>query len=509
MSEKKKQLTILDLGHKAARKFFLCHESYATMDLPKYFNFSRLLQRIDEFLKNKKLRSWKKAGEEKEVNHSMFSNKDGRYGWRRFEFIHPALYVTLVHKMTEKKNWEHIQGSFARFHKRNKVECMSIPLASSSEGNQTQTAYSIQEWWKKMEQRSIELALEYGCVLQTDIANCYDSIYTHSIDWALHGKSTSGHRDLIGGMIDGAIRNMRSRQSNGIPQGSTLTDFIAEMVLGYADTLINEKIRCKRINKIKILRYRDDYRIFATDEAKCDEILKIITEVMATLGMRINSSKTIASHDVIRASIKPDKLAWLEGEWLEKQQKEISMQKRTIFSSIKPDKLAWFGEQQEEISMQKRLLLIHGHADQHPNAGSLLGALNAFYKTLLLVERMPSDVLPMISIVTDIAFRNPKTCKSSLAIISKLIDFLPSRKKKAVCEKIVQKFRKAPNNGHTEVWLHRVVHYHISAEFSEPLTQLASLGGDKSSIWNNDWIDSPDSKELKKSFGGFQIDSRQ
>jgi hypothetical protein len=34
---------------------------------------------------------------------------------------------------------------------------------------------------------------------------------------------------------------MRHGQTNGIPQGSVLMDFIAEMVLGYADTLITKK----------------------------------------------------------------------------------------------------------------------------------------------------------------------------------------------------------------------------------------------------------------------------
>ena len=40
-------------------------------------------------------------------------------------------------------------------------------------------------------------------------------------------------------------------------------DLIAEMVLGYADEQLTEKLTEQKIENYKILRYRDDYRIFA------------------------------------------------------------------------------------------------------------------------------------------------------------------------------------------------------------------------------------------------------
>ena len=48
----------------------------------------------------------------------------------------------------------------------------------------------------------------------------------------------------------------------GIPQGSVLMDFIAEMILGYADKELSKKIEDNQISNYQILRYRDDYRIF-------------------------------------------------------------------------------------------------------------------------------------------------------------------------------------------------------------------------------------------------------
>ena len=42
-------------------------------------------------------------------------------------------------------------------------------------------------------------------------------------------------------------------------------DFIAEMVLGFADTELSVRIDSEKIKDFRILRYRDDYRIFVNN----------------------------------------------------------------------------------------------------------------------------------------------------------------------------------------------------------------------------------------------------
>ena len=41
---------------------------------------------------------------------------------------------------------------------------------------------------------------------------------------------------------------MQNSQTNGIPQGSILMDFISEMILSYADKLLDERIKMKNID---------------------------------------------------------------------------------------------------------------------------------------------------------------------------------------------------------------------------------------------------------------------
>jgi len=375
--------------------------------------------------------------------------------------------VSLVHCITDKDNWELLIERFENFSENEKIRCLSLPVVSQSD--EKDKAEQVSHWWHEVEQRSIELALEYDCLLETDITDCYGAIYTHSIAWALHTKPEAKKREnrnnlnLIGNQIDKHIQDMRHGQTNGIPQGSVLMDFIAEIVLGYADLELSEKIQSAGITDYLILRYRDDYRIFVINPRDGEQIIKLLTEVTISLGLKLNPSKTKVNDDVVRAS-------------------------------IKAEKIAWFSRKKSEKSLQKHLLIIHDHALQFPNAGSLAVALQDYYKRLVRVEALLEEPLPLISIVVDIAYRNPRTYAVCAAILSLLLTFLTSPDKKSTLEKIQRKFAKIPNTGHLQIWLQRISQPEFQdMKYDEPLCQLVS--GHSATIWNLTWITS---EELKK-----------
>ena len=169
-------------------------------------------------------------------------------------------------------------------------------------------------------------------------------------------------------------------------------DLIAEMVLGYADAELELKVRTQGIEDYQILRYRDDYRIFTNDSSDADYILKALAEVAIELGLKLNASKTERSEQVIT-------------------------------SSVKRDKLAWVFRRQWDRDLQKNLFIIHDHSLQHSNSGTLVRALRRFYGRLRKVKS-ESRAMQMISIVVDIAYRNPRVYPASTAILSKLLTFL-------------------------------------------------------------------------------------
>lgn len=184
-----------------------------------------------------------------EVNYILYSNKEGKYSWRPLQIINPALYVSFVHLITEEENWRDIKERFKEFQADHNIICMSIPIVSTTK--RSDKAEQISFWYNNVEQESLKLAMDFDYVIHTDIANCYESIYTHSIPWALHGKEEAkkekNNKNLLGNKIDKLMQDMNYGQTNGIPQGSVLSDFIAEIVLGSIDLKLSEKFERKLV----------------------------------------------------------------------------------------------------------------------------------------------------------------------------------------------------------------------------------------------------------------------
>lgn len=466
--------SVLEMSAEEARRFFLKHESYCKIDLPPYFTFDLVLNEVANYLHNNDLNlRHLRQGDFEHINHLLLSNKDGRYAWRPLEIIHPVLYVDLVKSITDPDNWNLIQRRFLRFRTESNVECMSIPVESRTDYRDIEEQIFV--WWRDIEQRSIELTLEFEFLAHTDITDCYGQIYTHSIAWALHDREVARNRNnrrnysLVGNKIDRSIQDMRYGQTNGIPQGSVLMDFIAEMVLGYADINLSRRLNDVDPQSYRILRYRDDYRIFARSKCDAEEILKALTEVLSDLGLKLNSEKTVISDNIIQSSIKQDKLAWLF-------------------------------RVQEADSLEKYLLILHDHALHYPNSGSLLRGLVEF-RRMLDEERVYSNPMVLISIVVEITYSSPRTYPICMAIISRLLRFFQNNLEIIdVFKKILKKFDRIPNTGYMEVWLQRVAlplgitARDIDRQWSECLCRIVE--GEEILLWENEWIEEPNLRQM-------------
>lgn len=456
---------IIDLNHSEAKDFLFKSESYAYFDLPPYLSFEKILSKISQELETSELSDYYdqdvKPDEVDDVNYKIMGNKDGKFDWRPFELIHPAFYVWLVNTVTTPENWQTIVNRFKYFNENNLVQCKSLPIVS--QGSKSDKAEQIRQWWLEVEQESVKQGLNYDYLYETDIVDCYGSIYTHSIAWALHTRPVAkkNHSNsLLGNKIDSIVKAMCSGQTNGIPQGSVLMDLIAEIVLGYADELLTSRVVDEGIETtdFKIIRYRDDYRIFSNSPEKTSIILKLLTEVLIDLGHKLNSNKTSLSNRVLSSSLKKDKLYWL-------------MNKR------------------EPESLYEELQLIHSVSELHPNSGTLVKLLSEYQEKMADLSTIDRNIEVMISYTVDIAYRSPKTYSVSAAILSKLFSLLNKKDVKRVAKVIQKKFQKIPNTGLMQVWLQRaLIHSDLVDTFSEPLCQIVS--GQETQLWDSSWLQS-------------------
>ena len=465
-----KMKNILGLNAEKARGFLLKQESYVKFDLPIYYSFQDLINQLDKQLSGKKLSDFCESSprDYDDVNYRLLTNKDGKYAWRPFQLINPALYVSLVHCITEKDNWKMIQNRFQTFQDYERIECHSIPIVSDSE-NKTDQESQIFTWWQMIEQNSIALSLDYRYLLQTDISDCYSSSYTHSIPWAIHGKKEAKKKEnrnkqsLIGVAIDTHLQDMSFGQTNGIPQGSVLMDLIAEMVLGYVDQLLSEKLLKLKIADYHILRYRDDYRIFTNNTFESDQIMKVLSEILSDMGLKLNAGKTEVSDDVIKSSIKPDKRYWIANKRITKNK-------------------------------QKWLIQLHLLSEMFPNSGTLDMQMREFLVVLKGSKKDDTNIETLVSLVTEIGFRNPRVYPTIVAILSLLINQMKDdSKKKSTINRIHNKFQQIPNSSLLMVWLQRLyLKLDESIEYDETLCKKVLK--DDTQIWNVEWLNS----KLKK-----------
>lgn len=488
--------TILDLDHDQARRLLMQPESYCTINLPDYINFSDILNSAESYLRRYSssvvtstgLKQCNKnagganqyrsdSAEPKDllegVNYRILQNKDGLLSWRPMELINPMIYVALVHKLTEETNWNLIRKQFALFQQSSNVECCSIPrgLFTYAEKN------AILNWWETFEQRSIALSLEYQYMGKTDISDCYGAIYTHSIAWALHGKSVAKNnksQTLLGNYIDSRLQDMHSRQTVGIPQGSVLSDLIAEMVLGYADLLLARELENDSRLKdceYRILRYRDDYRIFATSREGVHSILLALMEVLSGLNFKLGAAKTSISDDVVLDSVKPDKIEWLLRGY-------------------------------DRMNVHKKLLALSRFARDYPHSGTIVRELQKLsnYLDFAIHFTQKRDVL--IAQVVDIVVRNPRCYPIGARILSQLLEREDKCAQRAYLIKIVDRCRMVPNSGLFDIWLQRIARaFGIDVDYGEPLCcDIESVVIGKQSVvnpWPWQWLMDPLRKDME------------
>ena len=476
-----KAVSILECDHEEAREFFLKSNSYCNADLPSYFDFSPLLNELSGFLESNDYQDQvnRKAVRDlgcDQLNHIIYTNKNGKLDWRPLTLVHPVIYVRLVHTITEEENWNHLKKRFKSFSKGNGIECHSLPFVTTNQ--QKDKAAQIIKWWEGIEQKSIELSLEYDHLTLTDISDCYGSIYTHSLAWAINKKSfikkgrNRSNYTILGNVVDSIIQDMSNGQTNGIPQGSIIMDFLAEIVLGYVDQIIGMRLKKLNIDDYKILRFRDDYRVFTTDQRQGEDIVKVISESLVGLGMKLNPAKTQDSSDIISQSIKEDKLSLLEQNFNAK-------------------------------TLQKRLLLIYRFSKKHPNSSALIRPFLKLHKRISKQKRIRESVKPLIAIITEISMHNPRTYPLQVGMLSSLLTVARKSKEdtRELIDLVISKINRIANKGILEIWLQRVGLAHdFELQLKEPLCLIAK--GEKYELWDNSWLKT---RKLKLIFSDGEI----
>lgn len=202
-------------------------------------------------------------------------------GIRRFSLVHPYIYKLLVKEVVE--NVDTLRDRLLRT---TSVDAYSIPRMFMDDD-------ITQDWKYFSKVDPAEHLSNHPFIVRADISNFYESIYTHSISWAIHGaeaaKGRSRDYTLLGNRLDKLFQNARDGQTNGIPTGNTISDMAAELVLKDIDEAISETIER---HDIRALRYRDDYLFMCKNKNDARKILdRLSLELSRNHGFALNQAK--------------------------------------------------------------------------------------------------------------------------------------------------------------------------------------------------------------------------
>lgn len=421
-----------------------------------------------------------KSKDYEDVNFAMYTNKDGNYAWRKFQLINPILYVDFVYCITDVNNWRIIIDRFNKLHNlcKKNITCTSIPVVERNIYRRN-SGKQILEWWEKTELGAVGLAQEFPIVVTTDITDCYPSIYTHSLSWALHGtyiaKKNKNNSQLLGNIIDKKIQNMQNGQTNGIPQGSIIMDFLAELILAYADCILYNSLRRNKELKsnFKILRYRDDYKIFVHSKFDGELIIKELSKTLLKLNLKLNASKTNFYDNVIYGAIKKDKMYAIENDDIYKDGNIY----KTLLRIVSFQQLF-----QNSRQMAKYLLKINEDIRE-----KILQQNNQLAENEYIISAI-------IGICITLALKNPTISINCLQIISTILEHISEEKAKSIIKNMIHRFSSVPHSEFITLFIQRImIPYNFEEEFHGKVYKCVydtkkGLRNIHIDLWNNAWL---------------------
>lgn len=141
---------------------------------------------------------------------------------------------------------------------------------------------------------------KFNRLFKFDISKCFDSIYTHSITWALLNKEVvkkhlADSKRTFGSIFDTLMQKLNYNETNGIVIGPEFSRIFAELILQKIDNNVKTELEKEKLFSKKdyeIFRYVDDYFVFYNEEHAREKILTAFRLGLREFKLYLNEAKT-------------------------------------------------------------------------------------------------------------------------------------------------------------------------------------------------------------------------
>lgn len=478
-------MNIFKLNNQEAKDFLLKQESYFDVLLPSYFNIEPIFRQLNTIQKIKI--NYQDILLSDNLHIDLYNIKSN--GTKRpLTLINPVLYHDFVCQFTQDNVWQAIVTAFNFYKKQKHIACSSLPIVKGKYPKDK--ANQILYWWQNFEQKSISLNLHYTKQYHTDIKNFYPSIELKSIQKTLKSLNISSLYPICKNII-------KTFKNKSIVQGSLPFHLLAELFLLNIDKQLFKILKKHQIKDYQILRYRDDYRIFANDEQVIDLIKNQLENLLNLHGVYFNNDKTFLSDDIIFDSVKLAKHDWILYE-----------------NAVK-----------HNHSLQQNLLLLYRYGNMHPNGtGIVRGLMHIRQQCQFGAFKDFSNIQTIISSLLAIIYKNQNYSVQGFALLADIIDSIKDNHKHLIQEhlNIVYSFFENKEISCTsKIWLQRFMlgfNNTNQYQWDNILCQMAEKHYCYAKIWDFEWINKKSiknivknqsfitEKELSKQFENFEVD---
>ena len=124
-------------------------------------------------------------------------------------------------------------------------------------------------------------------IVNADISNCFGSIYTHALSWALVGKEIAKEErsGYWHNEIDKYAMNLKNGETHGILIGCHASNLLSEIIL----VVIDKNMRALGYEYIRNI---DDYTCYVESFEKAEQFLVDLSSELKNFGLALNHKKT-------------------------------------------------------------------------------------------------------------------------------------------------------------------------------------------------------------------------
>jgi len=206
---------------------------------------------------------------------------------RSFGIPNPMNYYKLCLFISE--NWELIK---MHFKEKTELEVQKVSKIHIRKMKNSKKIFQMNyKNYQTDEFEQIDYLLDSKYLVNVDISTCFPSIYTHSIPWALVGKSSAKidrNPNFWFNQLDFYTRGINNGETHGILIGPHASNILSEIVLVSVDSELVEK-------GWKYTRNVDDYSCYVNSYEESQNFLSDITNSLKKYNLILNHKKTAIS----------------------------------------------------------------------------------------------------------------------------------------------------------------------------------------------------------------------